>query len=128
MKAALLQTGSAQQDVYVIPPHESSDRDHYWLLLSVAYGLVNSNVKWQHQSDAILVELGLPQVTVMPELFYRMVDGKIAMVVAKIVDDLFVTGIDDSVTAFIKTFNSCFKLGTIASGPGRLHFYRMNIT
>lgn len=45
-KAALLQTGQAQQDVFVRLPCESQDKRCYWLLLSAAYGLRNANAKF----------------------------------------------------------------------------------
>jgi len=52
VKAAFLQTGSAGRDVYVKPLRESGMKStHLWLLLTVAYGLVNVNAKWKVQSD-----------------------------------------------------------------------------
>lgn len=47
VKSAFLQTGNAERDVYVVPPRESSDHGRaQWLLLTPAYGLVITNVKW----------------------------------------------------------------------------------
>lgn len=45
VKAAFLQTGHGEPDVYVLPPRESDDKRNYWLLLSVAYGLVSAIAK-----------------------------------------------------------------------------------
>lgn len=39
-ESAFLQTGDALRDVYVVLPRESSDENHYWLLLKAAYGVV----------------------------------------------------------------------------------------
>ena len=126
VKSAFLQTGQAQRDVYVVPPRESNDRSHYWLLLTAAYGLVN-NAKWQDQSDSLLQDLGLVQIAVIPQLFYLIKDNKLSLLVAKIVDDLLVTGLPEVVRAFLQKFNMRYKLGTVAHGPGRLRFYGMNI-
>lgn len=60
VKAAFLQTGLAQRDVYVRPPRESEMKGtHLWLLLTAAYGLVNANAKWQHQADRVMLDIGL---------------------------------------------------------------------
>lgn len=46
-KAAFLHNGRADRDVYVLPRRESNNKQHFWLLLSAAYGLVNTNEKFQ---------------------------------------------------------------------------------
>lgn len=70
-KTAFLQTGDAARDVYVIPPTESKERGTcMWLLLAAAYGLVNSNAKWQIQSDQTLKDIGFEQVSLIPQLFF----------------------------------------------------------
>ena len=61
-KSTFLQTGSAQRDVYVVPPRESSTKEHYWLLLKAWYGLLNANAKWQNEIDTFFHELGLHQL------------------------------------------------------------------
>lgn len=91
-ESAFLQTGSAQRDVYVIPPKEGTDRTVHWLLLTAAYGLVNANGKWQHQSDATLKEHGLKKVAVIPHLFYMCSGNKLSILIAEIVDDVLLTG------------------------------------
>lgn len=41
-------------DVYGVPPRESSDRGRrFWILLTAAYGLINSNAKWQVLSESL---------------------------------------------------------------------------
>ena len=68
--SAFLQTGAANRNVYVIPPRESNDKSHYWLLLTSAYGLVNANAKWQEQSDLFLNTIEFTQLIFVPQLFY----------------------------------------------------------
>lgn len=93
-ETAFLQTGPAARDVYVIPPRESTHRNTLWLLLAAAYGLINSNAKWQHQSDLAFFKLGLQQVKLIPQLFIKMEDGDVVMVVVKMFDDVLLTGKD----------------------------------
>ena len=127
VKNAFLQTGMAARDVYVIPPKESTNRKSLWLLLAAAYGLVNANSKWQIQSDKVLTDMGLEQCTYVPQLFTLKVNGKIVLIVAKIVDDMLATGELAMTEQFIKKFNIQFKLGTVNYGPGLLRFYGLNI-
>ena len=127
-KGAFLKTGRAQRNVYVKPPSESKMRStHLWLLLVAAYGLVNSGAKWQHQSDELIINMGFLQSKHIPQLFYLFVDGSLRIILAKIVDDIILTGEDDDTNAFIEHFNSIYELGSVASGPGELRFYGTNV-
>lgn len=70
--SAFLQAVEAARDIYVKPRQESKMRTtHLWLLLTAAYGLVNSNVKWQYQSDYVIPSIGLAQSKHRPQLFYN---------------------------------------------------------
>lgn len=66
VRISFLQTDDAQRDFYVKAPYESADRSHYWLLLTSSYGLVNSNAKWQVQSDSLFVGIVLTQLPYIP--------------------------------------------------------------
>lgn len=68
-KSGFLQTDPAQSDVYLIPPYASRYRNVLLLLENAEYGLINSNAKWQHRSDAGFVKLVLQNVILNPELF-----------------------------------------------------------
>lgn len=124
VKAAFLQTGAAQRDVYVRPPKESAIMSsHVWLLLTAAYGLVNANAKWQSQFDAVMIALGIAQSKSIPQLFYKKNDGKLTLLVAKIVDDLKAAGTEDNALRFLEEFDKKLKFAEINSGPGKLcHF------
>lgn len=99
---------------------------HLWLLLTAAYGLVNSNAKWQYQSDNVFLDFGLKQSKHMPHLFYQREGGELVLVVAKVVDDLKATCKEDRATAFLEMFDKKFKLGTTNHGPGNLRFFGIN--
>ncbi len=126
-KTAFLQTGRASRNVYVIPPRESFCKDELWLLLTAVYGLINSNAKWQVQSDELMCQLGLVQLTLIPQLFIKLDNGRLTMIAAKVVDDIILTGEESVTSKFIDDFNAKFKLGTIIRGPGKLRFFGLQV-
>lgn len=128
VKTAFLQTGRAERDVYVIPPTESTDRgSKMWLLLCAAYGLINSNAKWQVQSDQELKDIGFQQIPVVPQLFMLRRNGKLVVVLAKFVDDILLTGVPEIVKEVIERFNKRFKLGNTCHGPNAMRYFGLNI-
>ena len=88
---------------------------------------MNANSKYQVQSDNLLLNLGLERLIDVPQLFYRKVDGKISVLVAKIVDDILATGEKDAVERVLTDFNDRFNFGTVIHGPGILRFFGFNI-
>lgn len=127
--AAFLQIRSAQSNVYVRTPKEIKYKTtHLQLLLTAAYGLVNSNAKWQNNSDEFLLKNGLIQSKHVPKLFFKKKAGKQVLVVAKIVDDLKAAGIRQRAKDFLDAFDSRFKLGTINNAPGKPRFFGINTT
>ena len=119
---AFLQTGSAQRDVYVIPPRECSNREFYWLLLAASYGLLNTNAKWQKHSDATFEKLGLLNVAYVPQLFCRKVDGELRLIVLKVVDDILIGGLTDDRKAFVQKLKEHYVIGTIVHTPSFMKF------
>lgn len=128
VKSAFLQTGSAEGDVFVIPPRESSRRGFYWLLTAASYGLVNANAKWQRHSDTTFLDLGLKTMVYIPQLFYKFHDSCLVLIVAKIVDDILVGGEDSFKNAFLRQLGSRYKLGTIVHLPGSFLYYGLRIS
>lgn len=53
------------------------------------------NVKWQNVSDSIMNDLGLTQSLYSPQHFYTKEARQLLLIVAKIVNDLKITGTDD---------------------------------
>ena len=127
VSAAFFQTGKAERDFYFRPPRESPTKTtHIWILLTASYGLVNSNAKWQNQSDELLLDYGLDQSRYVAQLFFKREAGKLVLVVAKIVNELKVSGTGNRAKAFLDVFDSRFKLVTINRGPGKLPFFYIN--
>ena len=122
--SAILQTGKALRDVYVIPPYESRDKNvFYWLLLAASFGFVNSNAKWQEHSDECLQDLGFKQLLYVPQLFYINHDGELIALALKVVDDVLFTGENDVVDKIFASIESRYELRTVVRGPGQFLFF-----
>lgn len=57
-RVLFLQTVSGQRDVNGIPPGESKYGNLLWILETADFRSINSNAKWQPQSDALFFKLG----------------------------------------------------------------------
>ena len=66
-------------------------------------------------------------MSVHTSTFFKLRNGKPVLLVAKIVDDILMTGEKDDIDRFEHDFNATFKLGTGSSGPGSLRFFGLNI-
>lgn len=109
----------------MIPPRECANRTRHWLLLVAAYGLVNASAKWQDQSDKLPHKFVLIPLAVILELYYMHKPCRLVPIVAKIVEDILIAGVDEVVDRLISDFNERFKLGTVLHGPGKLRFNGM---
>lgn len=106
-------------------PRESKDRRNFWLLIATIYGLLNKNETFQNQSDDLIHWIGVNHMSVIPRLFYLIKNGKLLIIVIKIVDDLLMAGETDSLQDFISRFNGSFELGTVIDGI--LKFFGLTI-
>lgn len=103
LKSAFLQTGAAERSANIVPAWQSADRFRcLWLLLTASDGLVNAKAKFQVQSGVLLLDLGLLRVSEAPQLFHEMIQGQPAVLVAKIVDDICITGEIDAGDLLLK--------------------------
>jgi len=125
--SAFLQTGEAQRDVYVIPPRECKDKNKCWLLLTAAYGLVNAGAKWQDQCDKFFSQLGLQQLTYVPQVFYLKQGDELKMLAVKVVDDVLFAGQIPTVKNVVEKIKQVYDLGTIVYGPGAFLFFGLHI-
>ena len=112
----------------MIPPKECQERRFLWVLLAAVYGLVNSNAKWQVQSDDVIRSIGLTQCIYIPQLFYKHRKKRLVLVVAKVVDELMIKGEKDEDDIFQRHFGEKFQLGHSATGPGTLQFFGLTVT
>ena len=113
VKGVFLQTGSAQRDVYVIPPKESSGPRFVWLLTVATYGLVDASAKWQVQSDQTFIDIGLNTLVYVPQLFYMLDKCNIVLIVVKVTDDILIGESETHKPQFIQRLTQAYELGTI---------------
>lgn len=116
-KSAFLQTGPAARDVYVRPPRSEPDRYTIWRLTAADYGLVNAYAKCQCQSDQLLLSCGLKQLLIVPQLFYCTENGRLKLLVIKLVDDLLIGGSSTLRASLIEKLSAKFEVGTISHTP-----------
>lgn len=79
--------------VHVLPPLYTRDKGRcVCLLLTSGYVRINSSAKWQVLSDTNLTYIGFRQALVLSQLFVLIRNNKLFAIIAKIVDDLLLTG------------------------------------
>lgn len=110
--AAFIKTSQAECHVHVRLLRESHDKTFYWLVLVSAYELVNSNAKWNQQSDELMFKIGVQNLSVIPQLFHQMKNGRLVLIVIIIVDDLLITGPKDFMEQITNNFNESLNLET----------------
>lgn len=129
IKAAFLQTGTAQRDVYVRPQRESDIKGaHLWGVLTVSYVPVDANAKCQSQSDPPMYDKELTQSTHVPLLLFQKENGTLVLIAVEIVDDLKTAGESNRTMNFSERFDKKFKPGHVSHGSGKLRQFGINST
>lgn len=75
-----------------------------------------------------MYDTGLRQPTHVCQLFFQKENGRLVLIVAKIVDDLMIASDGERPMWFLKQFEMKFKFGTVNHGPGELRFFGINTT
>lgn len=81
--------------------------------MTAACGLVNSNAKCQVQPDKSFGYIGLTPAPLCQQLFLRICGGIMIAMVAKIVDDLLITGQPSIFGLIIEYMNERVQLRTV---------------
>lgn len=66
------------------------------MLLVAAYGLVNTGAKWQKHSDETFFEIGMKVVVQVPQLFYKIQNGELTLIAAKVNDNILLAGSEEN--------------------------------
>lgn len=74
-----------------------------------------------------MCKIGLQQMAVIPQLFFKIRSLRLVLLAGKRVDDLFIFCDDALISGFLSKFNADFKLGTIEHEPSAIRFYDLNI-
>lgn len=128
VKGAYMQSGPAKRDIFVRPPRESHVRGKIWKLLRLPYGIVEAGRQWLCSIESwMLKEYFMERVTGVEQLFVlRGAKGAINLLVAKVVDDFFITGPEVGIQRFFDHLNRSFTLGSQSIGR-ELKFLGCNI-
>ena len=122
IKAAYFQSGPIRRRIYVRPPRDLLLFRILWLLLSLPYGIVEAGRQWQLTSDDFLHSIGLQTVSSLPQCFIRKENGKLVLIVGKVVDDFLVAGTPEALRWFSRKINSRFTVGAETYTPHALKF------
>jgi Reverse transcriptase (RNA-dependent DNA polymerase) len=112
ISGAYLQAGPLQRDINVRPPPGWSSKHTLWRLTRPAYGLVESGRLWQLAIEEWLSDQSFTRIDGLPQLFLlRSKDGRILLILAKVVDDLLLTGTVPAMQEFNANLSNRFKVG-----------------
>lgn len=116
VKGAYMQSGEINRDIFVRTFEPvSSPRGMLWKLLRLPYGIVEAGRQWLCAVEHwMTTEYKLAQVFGGVQLFCeRDENGRITMLVAKVVDDFLIAGKPASVEMFLDKLGSKFELGSV---------------
>lgn len=114
ISGAYMQSGPIKRDIYVRPPREwaPKSRGSIWKLLKLPYGVSEAGRQWANVIEEWLTdEMVFEQVRGISQLFLkRAEDGSISMLLAKVTDDLLISGKTDVLKNFLQQLTKKFKV------------------
>lgn len=116
VQGAYMQSGPIQRDIYVRPPRRIDHRQSTaWKLLRLPYGIVEAGRQWLCAiEDWLTRKYNMNRVLGVEQLFYKKgEDGKINILVAKVVDDFLIAGTTEAIDSFLEALGQHVKIGHI---------------
>lgn len=110
IKAAFLQGGSIERDVYLKPPVESEAEGKLWKLRKCVYGLSDASRSWYFNVCEELVKLGCKKSDIDPALFFWQKGGVLSGLLLMHVDDFIWAGTEEF-RDMMRKLHSVFKVG-----------------
>lgn len=122
ISGAYMQSGPIKRDIYVRPPREwdKTQRGRLWKLTKLPYGVSEAGRQWATVIEEwLLNDMDMERVTGISQLFLRRrQDGSIAMIMAKVTDDLLFAGTIYDMKDFSRRIGQRFKVSkTIIDQP-----------
>ena len=111
IKTAFL-NGVAEEEVYVEQPlsFETHDREsHVCILKKALYGLKQAPRTWYGRIDSFLSNLGFTKSKADSNLYYKVEDGNLVMLLLYI-NDLFITSMDGLITNMKRNLVAEFEM------------------
>lgn len=118
IKGAYMQSGPIRREVYVRPPRDCfRKRGVVWKLLKLPYGMTEAGRQWLLRvEDWMMTTADMKRVEGVNQLFVKEKDGKIALIVAKVIDDFLIAGRTEYINDFIRELGREFVIGNTAIG------------
>ena len=129
ISGAYLQEGELNSDIYMKPPRGwEAYPGELWKLEKPAYGLVDSGRLWHLCIEDWLISYGFLQLPGLPQFFYLTDnEGKVHLILAKVVDAHLIAGTPEQTMRFHKAFSKRFEIGRFVTKTP-LTFNRLHIT
>lgn len=121
VKGAYMQSGPIQREIYVRPPSRINTRQNtVWKLQRLPYGIVEAGRQWLCAIETWMTSVyKTGRVPGVEQLFYKKGEnGRLELLIAKVLDDFFMAGFPSAVGAFTNALNNRFQLGHVGTGPG----------
>lgn len=88
-----------------------------WKFTKLSYGIAEAGRQWERTCEQWMSSINLRSVTGTGKVFTgRNVNGDLILVIAKTVDDLFITGTQEAITEFIRQLKGRFEVGSTQVG------------
>lgn len=116
IKAAFLQGGPLQRDVYLRPPPEADEDKRLWHLKTCVYGLNDASRYWYLRTREVLFGLGMKASKYDKSIFYYYDNGSLSGIISCHVDDFFWCGNVNFKKTVIHELRKVFMFGTEQSG------------
>lgn len=119
VKGAYMQSGIIQQNIYVRPLKRLASRRLFkWKLNRLPYGIVEAKRLWLCALETWLLDQNkLYTVSSMEQFHYKLeYDGMIELLVAEVVDNILVSGLNNYVTTFLYDLRKRFELRNVQRG------------
>ena len=109
IKAAFLQGGNIERELYVTSPKEFRKEGILWKLRKVVYGLCDASRSWYLRLNETLIELGMKACS-MDRAVYRFGRNSIQGIIMVHVDDILYSGDKIFLEKVIFPFKKIFKI------------------
>lgn len=93
IKGAYLQSGPIRRQIYILPPPEVAKRGYLCKLLKLPYVITEAGGQWAKVIESWMIEVaGMQRVPGVSQLYVLRRNCSIALIIAKVTDDLLMAG------------------------------------
>ena len=128
VRMAYLQARPLDREIFMIPPKGCAENGVFWKLIRPAYGITEAGRLWQRTINDFLSSYGFESIREIPDFFVLRRDGKIVILLAKLVDDCLLAGTAEETQKFYSAFSSKFSVGSLVAAENGMRFAGLDIS